>query len=43
LIRRAHRTIPAFWVNRRSETAEPQWLPFTEVKDVAEAARLILA
>ena len=35
--------IPAFWVNRRSETAEPQWLPFTEVKDVAEAARLILA
>jgi 2-haloacid dehalogenase len=34
--------IPAFWVNRRGETAEPQWLPFTEVKDVAEAARLIL-
>ena len=33
--------IRAFWVNRRGETAEPQWLPFTEVKDVAEAARLI--
>ena len=33
--------IRAFWVNRRSETADPQWLPFTEVKDVAEAARLI--
>jgi 2-haloacid dehalogenase len=33
--------IPGFWVNRRGETAEPQWLPFTEVKDVAEAARLI--
>jgi 2-haloacid dehalogenase len=35
--------IRAFWVNRTAETAEPQWLPFTEVKDVAEAARLILA
>ena len=35
--------IPAFWVNRRGETAEAQWLPFTEVTDVAEAARLILA
>ena len=34
--------IRAFWVNRRGETAEPQWLPFTEVKDVAEATRLIL-
>lgn len=33
----------AFWVNRRGETAEAQWLPFTEVKDVAEAARIILA
>jgi 2-haloacid dehalogenase len=31
----------AFWVNRRGEQAEAQWLPFTEVKDVAEAARLI--
>ena len=35
--------IRAFWVNRRGEAADPQWLPFTEVKDVAEAARLILA
>lgn len=34
--------IRAYWVNRRAETADPQWLPFTEVKDVAEAARLIL-
>jgi 2-haloacid dehalogenase len=33
--------IRAFWVNRRGERAEAQWLPFTEVKDVAEAARLI--
>ena len=33
--------IRAFWVNRRGEAAEPQWLPFTEVKDVVEAARLI--
>ncbi len=30
--------IRAYWVNRRAETADPQWLPFTEVKDVAEAA-----
>lgn len=35
--------IRAYWVNRRAETADPQWLPFTEVKDVAEAARSILA
>lgn len=34
--------IRAYWVNRRAETADPQWLPFTEVKDVAEAARSIL-
>jgi 2-haloacid dehalogenase len=34
--------IRAFWVNRRGEAAEAQWLPFTEVKDLAEAARLIL-
>jgi FMN phosphatase YigB (HAD superfamily) len=33
--------IRAFWVKRRDEKAETQWLPFTEVKDVAEAARLI--
>ena len=33
----------AYWVNRRAETADPQWLPFTEVKDVAEASRSILA
>ncbi len=33
--------IRAFWVNRCGEVAETQWLPFTEVKDVAEAARLI--
>lgn len=32
----------AFWVNRRGEAAETQWLPFTEVTDVAEAARVIL-
>jgi hypothetical protein len=29
-------------VNRRAEAADPQWLPFTEVKDVAEAAAFIL-
>ncbi len=34
--------IRAYWVNRRAETADPQWLPFTEVKDVAEAATSIL-
>ena len=34
--------IRAFWVNRRDEKVEPQRRPFTEVKDVAEAARLIL-
>lgn len=34
--------IRAYWVNRRAETADPQWLPFTEVKDVAEAAGSIL-
>lgn len=33
--------IRAFWINRRGESAETQWLPFTKVKDVAEAARLI--
>ena len=32
----------AYWVNRRGETADRQWPPFTEVKDVAEAARSIL-
>jgi 2-haloacid dehalogenase len=32
----------AFWVNRRDEPVNPQWLPFTEVKDVAEATRLII-
>jgi 2-haloacid dehalogenase len=32
----------AFWVNRRGERAELQWMPFTEVKDVGEAARLIV-
>lgn len=35
--------IRAYWVNRRAETADPQWYPFTEVRDVAEAARSILA
>ena len=35
--------VRAFWVNRRGEAAETQWLPFTEVKDVAEAARLFLS
>lgn len=34
--------IRAFWVNRRGEAADPQWLPFTEVKDVAEAVRIIV-
>ena len=34
--------IRAYWVNRRAEAADPQWLPFTEVKDVAEAAAFIL-
>lgn len=34
--------IRAFWVNRRGENSERQWLPFTEVKDVAAAARLIV-
>jgi 2-haloacid dehalogenase len=34
--------IRAYWVNRRTEAADPQWLPFTEVKDVAEAAGHIL-
>lgn len=34
--------IRAFWVNRRGEVADAQWLPFTEVKDVAEAARAIV-
>jgi 2-haloacid dehalogenase len=34
--------IRAYWVNRRRETADPQWHPFTEVNDVAEAARSIL-
>ena len=35
--------IRAYWVNRRAEAADPQWLPFTEVKDVAEAMRSILS
>ena len=34
--------IRAYWVNRRAETVDPHWLPFTEVKDVAEAAVSIL-
>lgn len=33
--------IGAFWANRHGEAVEAQWLPFNEVKDVAEAARLI--
>ena len=33
--------IRAFWVNRRGEQAEAQYLPFTEVADVGQAARLI--
>lgn len=32
----------AYWVNRRAEAVDPRWLPFTEVKDVAEAMRSIL-
>jgi 2-haloacid dehalogenase len=35
--------IRAFWVNRRGEDVESEWLPFTEVRDVAEAAQLIAA
>lgn len=34
--------IRAYWVNRRAETADPQWLPFIEVRDVAEASRSIV-
>ncbi len=34
--------IRAYWVNRRGEAADPQWHPFTEVKDVSQAARSIL-
>ena len=34
--------IRAFWVNRRGEEVEREWLPFTEVRNVAEAAQLIL-
>jgi len=34
--------IRAYWVNRRAESADPQWRPFTEAKDVAEAAVSIL-
>lgn len=33
--------IRAFWVNRRNETAEQQYKPFTEVTTVAEAAGLL--
>jgi 2-haloacid dehalogenase len=31
--------IRAFWVNRRGEKAEAQYLPFTEVADIGQAAR----
>jgi len=31
--------IRAFWVNRRSETAEAQYLPFTEVTDLGQVVR----
>lgn len=34
--------IRAFWVNRRGEDVDPEWLPFTEVRDVAAAAEFIL-
>ena len=34
--------IRAFWVNRRGEVADAQWLPFIEVKDLAEAVRAIV-
>ena len=33
--------IRAFWVNRRNETAEEQYKPFTEVTTVAEAVGLL--
>jgi 2-haloalkanoic acid dehalogenase type II len=31
-----------FWVNRRDETGNPDWLPYTEVLDVQGAANLLL-
>jgi hypothetical protein len=34
--------IRAFWVSRRAEKALAEFIPFTEVKDVGEAARLIV-
>jgi len=30
------------WVNRRSETGNPDWLPYAEVSDLDEAAALLL-
>jgi FMN phosphatase YigB (HAD superfamily) len=33
--------IRAFWVNRRNETAEEQYRPFTEVTNVAQVAGLL--
>ena len=33
--------IRAFWVNRRAEKIEPQYLPFTEVTDLGQAVRQI--
>lgn len=33
--------IRAYWVNRTGEAADPQYMPFIEVKSVAEAARMI--
>ncbi len=33
----------AIWVNRRNETGNPDWLPYAEVLDLAEAAELLLS
>jgi FMN phosphatase YigB (HAD superfamily) len=30
------------WVNRRGETGNPDWLPYTEVSDLDGAAALLL-
>lgn len=32
----------AIWVNRRGETGNPQWLPYTQVSNLQEAADLLL-
>lgn len=34
--------VRGIWVNRRNETGNPDWLPYTEVSDLTEAAALLL-